>query len=144
SIMAEFKLDQYLPYQMSVLARRLSQGFEEVYRKKYGLSVADWRVLVHLHDAGSCSVREISLQADLEKSRVSRAVARLEARSLVTKTEHAGDKRLLQLTLSDTGHEVVSEILPLAEEYEAQVLSGLSDAPTFRALVDELLQGGDD
>ena len=67
------------PYQIVVLARRLSAGLAEIYSDQYGLAVSEWRVLAHLHDAGTCSVREIHLQADLEKSRVSRAVAALKS-----------------------------------------------------------------
>jgi len=137
--MTNFKLDEFLPYQIAVLARRLSRGFAEVYEARFGLSVADWRVLAHLYDAGTCSVREIHLQADMEKSRVSRSVARLEERGLVARAAHSGDKRLLQLTLSPDGQKVVAEILPHAKHYEEEVLAHLTDAPNFRLAVEEVL-----
>ncbi|MEM9350066.1 MAG: MarR family transcriptional regulator [Pseudomonadota bacterium] len=133
--MTDFKLDQFLPYQMAVLARRLSTGFAEIYEARFGLTVSDWRVLAHLHDAGTCSVREIHLQADLEKSRVSRAVARLEERGLLERAVHDGDKRLVNLTLTEAGLGMVNEILPLALEYEREALKSFDNGPEFQAAV---------
>ena len=137
--MTDFKLDQFLPYQIVVLARRLSAGLAEIYSDQYGLAVSEWRVLAHLHDAGTCSVREIHLQADLEKSRVSRAVARLEERGLVERAAHRGDKRLLVLKLSETGSAMVAEILPQALAFQKEVLSGLDDPDAFQTAVRTLL-----
>ncbi|MEL6690464.1 MAG: MarR family transcriptional regulator [Pseudomonadota bacterium] len=141
--MTEFKLDQFLPYQIVVLARRLSVGLAEIYSDKYGLTVSEWRVLAHLHDAGTCSVREIHLQADLEKSRVSRAVARLEARDLVVRAAHSGDKRLLVLALSPAGSKLVEEILPQALSFQAEVLGELEDAEGFQTAIRTLLNRDD-
>lgn len=137
--MTEFKLDQFLPYQIVVLARRLSAGLAEIYSAKYGLAVADWRVMVQLHDAGTCSVREIHLHADLEKSRVSRAVSRLEARGLVVRAAHSGDKRLLALALSPAGSALVEEILPQALAFQSKVLSDLEDPDGFQDAIQTLL-----
>ena len=142
-LMTEFRLDQFLPYQMAVLAGRLSRGLARIYEERFGLSIADWRVLAHLHDAGTCSVREIHLQADMEKSRVSRAVTRLEERGLVERTADSSDKRLLRLTLSTAGADMVAEILPLALEYEAKVMTQISDADTFRTALDAAIAATD-
>ncbi|MEM1236574.1 MAG: MarR family transcriptional regulator [Pseudomonadota bacterium] len=141
--MTEFKLDQFLPYQMAVLAGRLSRGLSEIYETRFGLSIADWRVLAHLHDAGSCSVREIHVQADMEKSRVSRAVTRLESRGLVARAADGADKRLLRLTLSDEGTEMVAEILPLALAYEARVLEQMGDKDALRAALNAAMAATD-
>ena len=137
--MSDFKLDAFLPYQVAVLARRLSRGFAEIYQEKFGLSVADWRVLAHLHDAQSCSVRDIHLQADMEKSRVSRSVARLEGRGLVRRAANRDDKRLLQLTLTEAGTAMMEELLPLATAYQAEVLGQLRDPARFQSAMADIL-----
>ncbi|MEO0677145.1 MAG: MarR family transcriptional regulator [Pseudomonadota bacterium] len=133
--MTDFKLEAFLPYQLSVLAGRMSRGFAAIYETRFGITVAEWRVLAHLHDAGSCSVRDIHKEADLEKSRVSRAVARLEARGLVERSPGAADKRLLSLRLSPAGAGLVAEILPLALAFEEEALARLSDPAAFRAAI---------
>jgi len=127
--MAEpFQLSQFLPYQLAVLAERVSRRLAVEYGASHGLSVAEWRVLVHLQRCGAVSVREIQTYTNLEKSRVSRAVTRLEAAELVTKAKGGGDARLVDITLTEAGHTALTQILPTAQAVEAALLAELSDA----------------
>lgn len=141
--MTDFSLDSFLPYRLNVLAGRLSRGFAAIYRERFGLTIADWRVLAHLHDGTGSSVREISVEADLEKSRVSRAVTRLEARGLLTRATGSADKRLVSLALTKAGRAMVAEIIPLAAAYEIEVLRSLADAQAFTMAIDDALKATD-
>jgi DNA-binding MarR family transcriptional regulator len=132
-----FALERFLPYRLAVLAQRVSRDFSAIYRERFGLSVAEWRVLAHLSAAGSVSVREIHLHADLEKSKASRAAARLEAAGLIEKRAGEGDRRLVALTLTAKGREAMAALIPLAEAYEAEVLARL--APEDRAALDRAI-----
>ncbi len=132
-----FALERFLPYRLAVLAQRVSRDFSAIYRERFGLSVAEWRVLAHLSAAGSVSVREIHLHADLEKSKASRAAARLEEAGLIEKRAAAEDRRLVALTLSPEGRETMAALIPLAEAYEAEVLARL--APEDRAALDRAI-----
>ena len=132
-----FALERFLPYRLAVLAQRVSRDFSAIYRERFGLSVAEWRVLAHLSAAGVVSVREIHLHADLEKSKASRAAARLEAAGLIEKRAGEGDRRLVALTLSRKGREIMAALIPLAEAYEAEVLACLT--PEDRAALDRAI-----
>ena len=55
------------------------------------------------------------------------------------RTADTSDKRLLRLTLSDAGAQVVAEILPLAMQYEADMLAQFGDAAAFRQAIDTAL-----
>ncbi len=39
------KLEDFLPYQLSVLSNKISQGIAKFYRQRYGITVGEWRVL---------------------------------------------------------------------------------------------------
>lgn len=132
-----FALDRFLPYRLAVLAQRVSRDFSAIYRDRFGLSVAEWRVLAHLSASGAVSVRDLHLRADLEKSKASRAAARLEAAGLVAKKAGEGDRRLVSLTLTPAGRETMGALIPLAEAYEAEVLARL--APEDRAALDRAI-----
>lgn len=123
-----FVLDRFLPYRLNVLAGRVSRGFAAKYRARFGLSVAEWRVLAHLSQTDSVSVRDIHLKADLEKSKASRAAARLEAAGLVEKRVDDDDRRLIAMSLSEKGRDVLAELIPLARAYEAELLAALPAA----------------
>lgn len=136
----DFDLDGFLPYRVAQLSRRLSRTFAERYRDRFGISVAEWRVMAHLGQSGAVSVREIVARTDMEKSRVSRAAARLEAAGYVAKCPHPGDRRLVELTLTPKGRAMMAEIGPLARAFNDEVLACLGDdAASFRRALDRLL-----
>ncbi|MEM9795895.1 MAG: MarR family transcriptional regulator [Pseudomonadota bacterium] len=134
--MDDFRLDDFLPYRLAVAAGRVSRDFAREYRDRFGLSRAEWRVVAHLSRSGTVSVREIAEAADMEKSRVSRAAARLEAAGHVVKRVNAGDKRLVDLTLTESGQAMLAELAPVANAYQARLVAELGPdaAPLVRAL----------
>ncbi len=127
-----FDLAQFMPYRMSVAAEKLSAGLAKRYREEFGISVADWRVLVHVADAGTVSIREIHQRVHLEKSKASRAASRLEAAGYLSKETNETDRRLLALTLTEKGKTLMGKLLPLASAYQAQLDTVL--APHLDAL----------
>lgn len=134
----QFRLDQFLPYRLAVLASRVSRGFSARYHPRFGLSIAEWRVMAHLSASGSVSVRDIHLRADMEKSRASRAAARLETAGLVRKEADARDGRLVALSLTEAGEAVMTEIIPIGRQYEDELLARLT--PADREALDRILK----
>ncbi|WP_371169497.1 MarR family winged helix-turn-helix transcriptional regulator [Aliiroseovarius sp. 2305UL8-7] len=137
--MTTFKLDDFLPYQLSVLSSRVSAGFARHYREAYGISVSEWRVVAHLSQADSVSVREIHERVDMDKPKVSRAASRLEASGYVTKAINPQDRRLVELRLTAKGREMIEALTPIAHAYEAQLSDLLAgDDAEFRTRVVQL------
>lgn len=119
-----FELAKFLPYRMTVAAERLSAGMAKRYRREFGIGVAEWRVLVHIADAGSVSIRDIHERVHLEKSKASRAASRLEASGYVTKQINESDRRLIVLTLTAEGRGLMEKLTAIASDYQAR-LDGL-------------------
>ncbi|MEM9602569.1 MAG: MarR family winged helix-turn-helix transcriptional regulator [Pseudomonadota bacterium] len=126
--MTAFDLDRFLPYRLNLLAHRASRGFAAYYRDAHGLNNAEWRVLAHLSQAPSVSVRDIQHRTELEKSTVSRAVTRLEARGQVQKTVDPDDHRLCTLTLTADGKRLMRRLSAAAARYQAEALAALTPA----------------
>ncbi|MEM9524617.1 MAG: MarR family winged helix-turn-helix transcriptional regulator [Pseudomonadota bacterium] len=139
--MTDFVLNEFLPYQLAVLSSRVSRAFSETYRKRFGISIPEWRVIAHLSQAGAVSVREIHARVEMDKSKGSRAAARLEAAGYVSKKTHAGDRRLVELSLTDKGRAMIDQLTPMAHAFEAEVLTALGkDASVFRSALERLLR----
>ncbi len=142
--MSDFDLNSFLPYQLSVLAARVSLGFSDLYKQKFGISIPEWRVVAHLSQAGSVSVREIHQRVDMDKSKVSRAATRLETAGYISKKINGNDRRLVELELTQKGRDMIAELTPMAQAYEASVLKTLADqAPDFRIALNTLLKRQD-
>ena len=136
----QFKLSEFLPYRIAVLSERVSRRLSAEYGRTHGLSMAEWRVLVHLQRCGQVSVRDIHNCVNLDKPRVSRAVARLEAEALVKKLDGQGDGRLVAISLAPRGHAVLEEIIPVVTEIEARLLEALmpSEVQTFYRVIEKM------
>ena len=128
----DFDLDGYLPYRLAVAAEKVSKALAAQYRDRYGISIAEWRVLVNVGYAKDQSIRDIESRVSMDKTKVSRAASRLEAAGYLTKTLDDGDRRLLKLTLTPKGAALLAEIVPLAQAYQEAVRAILG--PQYDAL----------
>lgn len=136
---ADFHLSAFLPYRLAVLSERISRRLSVEYDDSHGLTVAEWRVLVHLRRSGAVSVRDIHDCVNLEKPRVSRAVGRLERDGLVTKTATDGDGRLVAIALTEAGHAALAQILPRARDFEQSLRDAVTpdDLATFFRVMEQ-------
>ncbi|MCI4665993.1 MAG: MarR family transcriptional regulator [Neomegalonema sp.] len=136
--MAGFDLENFLPYQLARVASRVSAEFSKRYTQRFGLSVAEWRIIAHLSQVDCVSVRDLEQRADLEKSMASRAAARLEGMGLITKRPDETDRRLVALSLTEQGRKLITEMTPVALEYEADLVARLS--PEEKMAFDRVLR----
>lgn len=134
--MTQFDLTQFLPYQLAAAAERVSHEFAVTYRREFGISIPEWRVLAHLSQEGEVSVREIEARVAMEKSKVSRAASRLEAAGYVAKRVNADDRRLVVLNLTEGGRALMARLVPMALAYQRELLAALGPeaAPLSAAL----------
>ncbi len=124
----EFDLEGFLPYRLTVLAAHLSAKMAQQYKHEFGVSNPEWRVLVNVGYAENPSVRDIEKRVSLEKSKVSRAAARLEARGLISKVVDPNDRRLVKLDLTEKGTDLLSQLVPIAMSFQTSLEAKLGEA----------------
>ncbi|MDJ1017660.1 MAG: MarR family winged helix-turn-helix transcriptional regulator [Paracoccaceae bacterium] len=119
----------------------MSDDLAREYRSRFGITVAEWRLLAHLaHEGDGASVRDIEARVTLEKYEVSRTAKRLEESGLVSKTTNASDRRLVSLSLTPKGKRLMSELLPLAQAYQEEIEARLGPAVKgLEAALDRIL-----
>lgn len=133
-----FRLSDFLPYRLAVISERISTRLSVDYDDSHNLTVAEWRVLVHLQHCGIVSVRDVQGFTNLVKSRVSRAVGRLEKAGLVQKHSSTDDARLVEIALTQAGRDAIDALLIDATQTEARLLDGVpqSDLEAFFRVID--------
>jgi DNA-binding MarR family transcriptional regulator len=119
-------LEAFLPYRLSVLSNRVSTAIARVYASRFGLSIAEWRLIAVLGRFGPLSANEVADRTYMDKVRVSRAVQRLLERGLVARAIDAADRRRSILQLSPEGAAIRAEVAPLALAIESRLLAVLS------------------
>lgn len=122
---AALVLDDFLPYRAARLATALSRGLAAQYEERFSISVAEWRILVHLTQQSEISVRDIFTRVDMDRARVTRAVQRLDESGYVSKLVNPEDRRLVKLALTPAGQRLAAELSSLATAFEATILAAL-------------------
>jgi DNA-binding MarR family transcriptional regulator len=127
-VLPDFDLMGFTPYRLAVAAQTLSEQLARHYRTDFGISIPEWRVLVHLAHSGDVSVRDIEIRVAMEKSKVSRAASRLETAGYIVKRVNDSDRRLVQLALTPKGRALMAELLPVALAFQAEISARLGPA----------------
>ena len=120
-------LEQFLPYRLSVLTNRISRGLADIYSARFGISVTEWRVIAVLGRYPGLSANGVAERTAMDKVAVSRAVARLLERALIEREMHDSDRRRSVLELSEAGYAVFDVVVPLALDYQRDVLAPLDE-----------------
>ncbi len=124
----DFDLYGFTPYRLAVAAKHTSEQLARQYRDRFGISIPEWRVLVHLAHSGNTSVRDIEARVAMEKYEVSRAAKRLREAGLIERKENPEDRRLIILSLTAEGQKMMAELLPMAKAHQAELEKRLGDA----------------
>lgn len=122
-----FSLPLFLPYLLNQAAETASREFEQHYRARYGMLRTEWRVLFHLGLYGDMTAKRICDLAALHKTKVSRAVAALEEKRLLTRETIPSDRRNERLSLTRNGRSVFGELEESAKAYDAKLTQDFNE-----------------
>src|SRR5947209_11505544 len=105
------KLEDFLPHRLNVLSSLVSEALTRVYGR-YHIGIPEWRVLVMLGENEVMTAKAIGARTHMHKTKVSRAVAQLEARKLLMRRANRPDLREAFLALTPAGRLVYEELAP--------------------------------
>ncbi|WP_108780814.1 MarR family winged helix-turn-helix transcriptional regulator [Pontivivens insulae] len=134
----QFDLNGFMPYMLNRAAEGTSKGFQRHYADRYGMLRTEWRVLFHLGRYGDLTAKEICHRASLHKTKVSRAVAALEARRFLTRTTLETDRRHEVLSLTRGGQSAFKDLIGEAQRYHTRLMEPFStdERATIRKFLD--------
>jgi len=140
------RLNQFLPYQLSITSNAVSGRIALEYRQRFGLSVPEWRVMAVLGDSGPLTQRDLTRLTVMDKVAVNRACKVLEERGLASRQPNAQDGRSHLLELTEAGVRMHDEIMPLALEMERRLFANFApeEIDQFRHLLDRVRGEVDD
>jgi DNA-binding MarR family transcriptional regulator len=134
----EFDLETFLPYLLNQAAEATSRSFQQIYKSTYGLTRTQWRVLANLGKFGAMTARDICDISHIEKTKVSRAVAALEAQGYLSRQIDPRDRRAEILTLTDHGSAVFHDLGDRAMLFDQSLRLHLGPEPA--SMLDGLLR----
>lgn len=137
----ELILENFLPYRLSILSNTVSSMIAQIYEKRFGLSIPEWRVIAILGRYPGLSAVEVAERTLMDKVAVSRAVTKLVKSGRLDRQFADADRRRSILNLSEAGRQVHDEIAPLALQFERDLLEGIGDEDVDKlgVIMDRLL-----
>ncbi|WP_425576201.1 MarR family winged helix-turn-helix transcriptional regulator [Streptomyces glaucosporus] len=120
----------------------LLQQAEEAPLVREGLTRPEFDVLVTLRrEDREMTPGQIARETFASGAAVTKRLRLLEERGLVARRTSARDRRVSELSLTAGGRELIDRLLPAQLAYEAELLSGLTDAQRseLSAILSELL-----
>ena len=102
------------------------------------MCLSDFAILEALLHKGPQSVRDLGRRINLTSGSMTTAIDRLEDRRLVTRTDHATDRRAWVIHLTPEGKALISKVFAGHEQAMDRAMRGLSK--TERATLTDLLK----
>ncbi len=120
-------LDRYVPAQLTYLANKVSASASGLYRPRFGVGIADWRIMAMLAAEPWSPAGRIVDSTGMDKGAVSRCLRDLMKAGYVEVRADASHGRRQLVALTRRGLRLHDQIVGLAVERERQLLRGFSE-----------------
>lgn len=120
-----YKLDA----QIGFILRQASQRHTTIFANRIpeGLTPAQFSALAKLYEKGAISQNELGRQTAMDVATIKGVVDRLADRGLVGTKRDSGDRRRLQVALTDVGKALIEKAIPCAVEITEETLGPLNN-----------------
>ncbi len=127
----------HLPYRLLLLARMIDRRSARELQK-FGLSLAEWRVLAFIGVTGPASAAQIGKSGEIDRAEISRAVGSLQAKGLIERSPDASHKKRFIISTTAAGEALFKEVRQQRRVFFKGMTEGLSQAD--RELIDRGLE----
>lgn len=102
--------------------RALMSAFEA----NIGHSMPRWRILLHLHQCGETSQKQLAHVLRIDPAALTRQIKVIEKKGWIERHNDTQDNRLTNVALTDAGRVVVTQAMPRRSAFIERALSDLS------------------
>lgn len=121
-------LDRYVPGLLTFLANKLSRSASALYQREFGVNVTEWRIMSQLAIEPGIPASRICQVIGFDKGPVSRSLAAMEAKGILTIGVDRADARRRVIALTPEGQSLHDRIIAVALERERRLLACLGEA----------------
>jgi DNA-binding MarR family transcriptional regulator len=118
-------LDRYFPAFVTFIANKLSNSATAVYQRNFGINVTEWRIMTQLALEPGIPASRICQVIGFNKGPISRTLAVMQKRGLVTIRTDPNDGRTHSISLTAKGRGIHDKVIVVALEREKRLLSCL-------------------
>ena len=128
-----FVIEESAAHLVALASRLFTRALQERLGR-YGVSVAQWSMLLLLWEEEGLTQKELSRRQQVEEPTAARTLQRMERDGLIWRMQDGEDNRRRRVVLTERGRELCGELVPAALEVDALATHGLSDDEKRRLL----------
>jgi DNA-binding MarR family transcriptional regulator len=118
-------IDRYVPALVTFIANKLSNSATATYQRSFGVNITEWRIMTQLALEPGIPASRICQVIGFNKGPVSRTLAVMQKRGLVTIRTDPNDARTHSISLTAKGRGIHDKVIVVALEREKRLLSCL-------------------
>lgn len=137
------QLQRYWPYQLMVLADRISRHTAALARDHGDLNLSQWRVMAAIAEKPGRTAVDVVTITPMDKGIVSRATKALLEAGLLIRKASQDDGRVSHLFLTEKGEALYQDLRPRIEAVPgaAGEALGVEEQEQLRSMLDRLISG---
>ena len=116
-----------MDYQILNLLFRCNKEFSHEKIRRKELSDTECMICSYIYSHEKCSQDEVSIALKTDKTTVGKALASLENKACVVRTQDEADKRIKRLSLTAAGREKVAEFIDIHDGWLRDIMTCLSE-----------------
>ena len=134
-----------MDYQKLNLLFRCNKEFSHERIRMQDLSDTECMVCSYIYSHEGCSQDDVATALKTDKTTVGKALASLEKKNCVVRTQDEADKRFKRLSLTDIGRDRISELLDIHNRWLRSIMACLSreEQAQFENYCDRLLDAAE-
>lgn len=130
-----------MDYQKLNLLFRCNKEFSHEKIRKQELSDTEYMICSYIYSHEKCSQDDVATAMKTDKTTIGKALASLEKKNCVARSQDEKDKRVKRLSLTEIGHDKISELLDIHNHWLHSIITCLSgeEQKQFENYCDRLL-----
>ena len=135
-----FNLDDCIAFVTCKGAKDLADSLEKRLNH-YNITRSQWIALYYIKNNNMITQKQLADKMSLKEPSVVRLLDKMELYGWVNRISSNDDKRMKFLALTDSGKEIETAMLDVAEKFKSDVLNGISpeDLDVFKATLNKML-----
>lgn len=135
-----FNLDDCIAFVTCKGAKDLADCLEKRLNH-YNITRSQWIALCYIKNNNMITQKQLADKMSLKEPSVVRLLDKMELYGWVNRISSNDDKRMKFLALTDSGKEIETAMLDVAEKFKSDVLNGISpeDLDVFKATLNKML-----
>ena len=115
-----------MDYQILNLLFRCNKAFSHEKIRRQELSDTECMLCSYIYSHENCSQDDVSAALKTDKTTVGKALASLENKACVVRTQDGSDKRIKRLSLTGIGREKIAKLLDIHNSWLRDIMTCLS------------------